>query len=298
MCYANVLLLSVIRAHSEIVLDATLTMEQAPEPSMQLLAEAAQTQSPLPDLHVPQTLDHDDRSSSLSDIDDRPMTEGTDGPPDKSSELSEEDDTEAETERLEESPDKTRKSKQVLLTANEGISNNTPSPGGKMEDVELDGDENIGADAPSRDDLQSDLMDHTSPISSLDDSGDEGSIAESITSSSSRKRKIGSEDATNKSLKQAAMQLLANQVGDDAEDVKDTAHFIVTSASGREVLENGELFEEHSEASPQEPQLDDDVENGEVDHDEAAESNDEDVDMEDVGAEAEASARNEEEGKC
>ena len=57
------------------------------------------------------------------------------------------------------------------------------------------------------------------------------------------------------------------------------------------------MFEEHGEASSQEPQLDDEVENEEVDQEDAAESNDEDVDMEDVGAEAEASARNEEESQ-
>ena len=279
-------------------------MDDAPEPSMQLLAEAAQNQSPLPSSLVKELSDQDDRSSELSDIDDRPATEGTDGAPEPSSQISEGEDTEAETERLEESPDKLRERKQVLLDAN-GLASDKISTPTKAPDLPvIKNDLEPGIDTEMQEELNSDPLYPTSPMSSLGDSADEGTGANTPTSSSSRKRKRGEDEVTDKSLKQAAMQLLANQVGSEAaEEVKESAEFIVTSADGRRTVGHGEMFEDQEEESPpeqpdeqpEEEEMDQEDADQEADQEEAAESPDEDVDMEDAGAEAEASARNEEE---
>ena len=264
---------------------------------MQLLAEAAQNQSPLPDPQPKHTDEQDDRSSSLSDLEDRPVTEGTDVPPDKSTQVSEEEDTEAETERLGESPDKTRKHKKVLLNANDVASTATSTPTKTIDGVATGTNFPQSLEVEAREDLPSDPIDQTSPISSLEESAEEASGADSPTSTSSRKRKRIDDVVTDKSLKQAAMQLLANQVGDKAaEDVKGSAEFVITSANGRRTVANGDMFEENPEDSA--PEHDDDQhEEEEAENEDAAESNDEDVDMEDASAEAGVSTRNEEEGK-
>ena len=59
--------------------------------------------------------DADDRSSSLSDIEDRAMADVNEKHLDEDSGKSEDDDTEAETERLEASPQKARKQKMITL---------------------------------------------------------------------------------------------------------------------------------------------------------------------------------------
>ena len=261
---------------------------------MQLLAEAAQNQSPLPDPQSKPADEQDDRSSSLSDLEDRPVTEGTNVPPDKSTQVSEEEDTEAETERLGESPDKIRKHKKVLLNANDVASTSTSTPSKKTEDAVAGANFSHSLNAESREDIRSDPIDQTSPISSLEESGEDASGVDSPTSSASRKRKRLDDDITDESLKQAAMQLLANQVGTEAaENIKGSAEFVITSANGRRTVANGEMFEENLEDSA--PEQDEDQHEEEtVEHEDAAESNDEDVDMEDAGAEAGASARNEE----
>lgn len=58
--------------------------------------------------------ERDDRSSSLSDLGDRG---GNDGPDNELGEGSDVNDTEAETERLEDSPQKMRKHQNVVLTS-------------------------------------------------------------------------------------------------------------------------------------------------------------------------------------
>lgn len=258
---------------------------------MQLLAEAAQNQSPLPDPQHRPLAEHDDRSSSLSDIEDRLATEGTDAVPDRSSQISEEEDTEAETERLEESPDKLRQRKQVLLSAANLVSNDT-LPLIRKQNTMAGDEAKAGLNADSRDGPHSDPLYPTSPISSLDESAGEGSEGETATSNSSRKRKRGDDETTNESLKRAAMQLLVNQVGDDAaEKVQGSAEFVITSANGRQIVGSGELFEEHSGDSPRQHLK------NQAEQEDAVESNDEDVDMEDAGVEADTSARNEEERK-
>ena len=272
-------------------------MADAPEPSMQLLAEAAQNQSPLPGPSNAPLSEPDDRSSGLSDIDDRPATEGTDGALERSSQLSEDEDTEAETERLEESPDKLRKHKQVLLSATGLASDRLSTPTKKLDELAPGDDLVPGIDIEVREDLNSDQLYPTSPMSSLEESADERSREETPTSSSSRKRKRGEDDVADKSLKQAALQLLANQVGDEAaEEAKGSAEFVITSAEGRRTVGNGEMFEDQDEESPQD-QPEEQPEEEEVEQEDAAESNEEDVDMEDAGVEADTSARNEEERK-
>lgn len=64
-------------------------------------------------------VDADDRSSSLSEIEDRGVTERIGIAP--SANVSDGGDTEAETERLEESPQKTRSQQNVVLTASTNL---------------------------------------------------------------------------------------------------------------------------------------------------------------------------------
>jgi hypothetical protein len=271
------------------------TITDIPEPSMQLLAEAAQSQSALPDGKEDLNLDQDDRSSSLSDAEDNIATEDMDHDIEKSPELSEEEvDTEAETERLEDSPEKPRVQGRVYLNAIKNIPNGSEtSPIG--EDLPMvNGAKDLDAeDFDKKDDAHSDILDPTSPMTSLDDS-DEGSAPESPSSSSSRKRKRGQD--TNNALKRVARQLLANQVGGDgANDDKGPTEFIITSAGGRQITKSSAVLDENTDDSPtnDHESKDQDLE----EHIDGADSNEEDVEMEDTAHDLDASTRNEEERK-
>lgn len=265
---------------------------------MQLLAEVAQNQSPLPNHDLEPVIDHDDGSSSLSDPDDRLAAEVTDPVLEKSSQLSdEEEDTEAETERLEESPDKLRQQKKVLLTVPEAVSNGISTPTIRTEIVTLNGNLPEEQEMEVAEEIHSDIIDQTSPISSLDESVDEGSILGSQSSSSSRKRKREEDDSTDRTIKKAAMQMFANQLGDHAVDeVNSSTRFLISSADGPPKALSNKPFERDGETPPEEhPDIEnqDDVEETL----EGVESNEEDVDMDDGGPELEANTRNVEESK-
>ena len=82
-------------------------------------AEAQGIHDPLPNEVLTDSMelggDADDRSSSLSDIEDRVMADVVENHLEEHSGMSEDDDTEAETERLEASPQKDRKQKTINL---------------------------------------------------------------------------------------------------------------------------------------------------------------------------------------
>ena len=166
----------------------------------------------------------DDRSSSLSDIEDRPVAEPSENALMIASTISESDDTEAETERLEESPQKLRKHENVVFSATQKFIGNTQaisdeSPSEKTRSIASNAHASGSMPDLVHSDLEDDPMDQTSDISSLEDTVEEVSRAESPVSVSGRKRKRSSPKTTNqsdsaivKSLKQAAEHLASNMI--------------------------------------------------------------------------------------
>jgi hypothetical protein len=186
--------------------DAASTLSAMP--NMQLLAEAAQmNQENSEDDQEEQDAD-DDRSSTLSEIEGRLMTDGMDNQEGQSEEedLDQEEDeeedgedegeedTEAETERLEESPHKLRKQKNVLLA----LSDQHPDRVGEVGVVAANGDANLpmlsktsvlvepGADAPG---IVEERIDQASDVSSRSASVGTASRSVSPASLVGRKRK-------------------------------------------------------------------------------------------------------------
>ncbi|MCJ1388070.1 hypothetical protein MMC18_000914 [Xylographa bjoerkii] len=197
----------------------TLVQEQSSEP-------VAPQMSPLS--HVTEAeLRRDDRSSSLSDIEDRPVVETVESALMTASTISEADDTEAETERLEESPQKLRKHENVVFTATQKITGDTQatsdgSPSDKTRSIESNAHASGSMPDLVHSDPEDDPMDQTSDISSLEDTAEEGSTAASPLSASGRKRKRSrsktlnrSDSAIVKSLKQAAEHLASNMIEDN-----------------------------------------------------------------------------------
>ena len=138
----------------------------------------------------------DDRSSSLSDIEDRT---GNTEPSHTSRTIrdsSDANDTEAETERLEVSPQKTRKLTNVVLSSSNGvyhesedaIEHDALSASGSLDQSKV-------LRVPDGRDLARELnmndprLEQTSDISSLEDSGEEMERSAPSFNSSSRKRK-------------------------------------------------------------------------------------------------------------
>lgn len=140
----------------------------------------------------------DDRSSSLSELGERAGHEGIEC---ISHDVSDANDTEAETERLEDSPQKQRNSQNVVLTSANGIHDDRQSPvivtplptlpvnNGQLNRSSLP---SIEADVPLDSHSEVDRMEQTSEISSLADSGEENGKALSLPPSSPRKRKRSS----------------------------------------------------------------------------------------------------------
>ena len=269
-------------------------MTDVPEPSMQLLAEAAQNESRNIKDGADNIPDQDDRSSSLSDLEDRPATEGDDRNLEKSSSVSEGGDTEAETERLEDSPHKIRKQKIVHL----GITHNLPNgsspstaPVEVLEPEQLSGATLTDKFEKGNIDYSSDVPDPTSEISSLEESAAEGSPPDSPASRSSKKRKREEEeeeeeeDTTAKSLKRVAIQL-ANHVADSASGRGSGSTPVAAASNGGHRVEDAEATDGEAEDSAVEDHGDDDNTVAEpLDNVNNIDSNDEDVDMEDVGPE-------------
>lgn len=135
-----------------------------------------------------------DWSSSLSDIEDRATAESTAQSHFKSSPPPEEDDTEAETDRLEESPQKLRKHHNVVFSAVDNSSGAIVAAGyqrsnGSAEAFELEAATVKKASHIEINGPEDEAMDQTSEISSLEDSAEEKSRPASPTSVSGRKRK-------------------------------------------------------------------------------------------------------------
>ena len=164
----------------------------------------------------------DDRSSSLSDPEDRPIAEGIDTTQGNPSPASEDDDTEAETERLEESPQKLRKRRIVVLNAaKKPIEERTQGNGEQWNangnPIIHAGDRPITIPSIGQSIIEDDGMEQTSEISSLEDTAEEASEPESPSSVAGRKRKRSSREAagekdsaTVESLKRAASHLASS----------------------------------------------------------------------------------------
>ena len=144
----------------------------------------------------------DDRSSSLSDLEDR-ATEEIDKSVPVPGEAVDGDDTEAETERLEESPQKDRKHTDIVLSSVNG-SRLSDSPPDRSEDIENGAMEieqrNISSetrkdpDIAQRYNLSNDPADPSSDISSPDNSTDESGIERPVSNIAGKKRKRFSGD--------------------------------------------------------------------------------------------------------
>ncbi|MCJ1474276.1 hypothetical protein MMC13_002934 [Lambiella insularis] len=174
-----------------------------------------------------QEVERDNRSSSLSDIEERHIVEAADKLHDKSSSISEEEeDTEAETERLEVSPQKLRKHENVLFSVFQRPADSGHADTGQTVDSGngIVGAANVSSKAKPNTvngNINDDAMDQTSDISSLDDSAEEASRATSPSSISGRKRKRSSrrnmtetDPAAVNSLKKAAGQLASSIIQD------------------------------------------------------------------------------------
>jgi len=171
--------------------------------------------------------ERDHRSSSLSDIEDRPIAGSAAQSHFKSSPLPEEDDTEAETERLEESPQKLRKHQNVVFSATVNSSGAIVAAGyhrsnGTAEVFELDAATVKKAPDTKNNGPEDEALDQTSEISSLEDSAEENSRSVSPTSVSGRKRKrsghgtvMESDGFKVTSLKRAAVGLESNIANDN-----------------------------------------------------------------------------------
>ena len=141
----------------------------------------------------------DDRSSSLSEIEDRLGNEELGFGQSKPTEESDVNDTEAETERLENSPQKLRKHQSVVLTASNDIYNDSTSvltdgipvienmKSSQPASVLMNGDNSVGVVK-----VDVDGMDLVSEMSSLDDSSEEPTRSVSPLQVSKQKRKRSS----------------------------------------------------------------------------------------------------------
>jgi hypothetical protein len=251
-------------------------------------------------------LDQDDRSSSLSDLEDHLATGGTDnqGKPPPLSE-DEEDDTEAETERLEQTPQKSRKRKNVLLSSTNQFTERSTTPLLAEEDNEplssRPSDALLVDDRDQHLDPIDQSIDHNSDISSLGDYNEEISRPISPMHMPGKKRKrtsqdsqVKDEDVTAESLKRVAAHL-ENHVADRQTDP-------VALLNGDE-QENDDTIEDEGSGDdvgdwPDEnPPKDEIVNNEEGAAGDGNDSNGEDIDMEDInnGVEVDATARSEEE---
>ncbi|MCJ1378402.1 hypothetical protein MMC17_001500 [Xylographa soralifera] len=206
---------------SSVELPSTLVQEHSSDP-------VAPQMSPLS--HVTEVeIQRDDRSSSLSDIEERPVAEPLENSLVIASTISESDDTEAETERLEESPQKLRKHENVVFTATQKFTGGTQaisdeSPSEKSRSIASNAHASGSMPDLVHSDPEDDPMDQTSDISSLEDTVEEASRAESPVSVSGRKRKRPtpkttdrSDSAIVKSLKQAAEHLASNMIQNNSQ---------------------------------------------------------------------------------
>ncbi|MCJ1311784.1 hypothetical protein MMC25_005457 [Agyrium rufum] len=158
--------------------EPSVSTELVPEPAEDMLVE----------------MDADDRSSSLSDIEDRLTNDATEEPLDIEEVESEAEDTEAETERIEGSPQKVRKQRNINLKLSYQIT---------AADSYLDEEA-----------LRKTREDRSSSISTFNGSETDFSNPQSPSSSSQRKRKrtpISADSESNKGKEAKAAYKSSNQ---------------------------------------------------------------------------------------
>lgn len=173
----------------------------------------------------------DDRSSSLSDVEDRVGNEMIDPISTDSKHEAEAEGSEAETERLDESPQKNRKHKTIILTTSKRDMNGDHTVPEALirtdELVELPKSDFTAGLATNGIGFENGPIDPTSDMSSLADSATEISRPVSPNSRGSRKRKRQSSgdpsesehDLTAESLKEVTVHL-ANHVSSTADQEK------------------------------------------------------------------------------
>ena len=169
------------------------------------------------DGHLITGSDGDDRSSSLSDIEERPAIELLENNDIGSPQGPEADDTEAETERWEESPHKIRKQKHVILSSSKRHDSGSPTRlvplSNRIKDKTLQQVGPSNAPALRDDSLELDQIDQMSEISSLGDSATETSRPTSPVKQGIKRKRltrdlVGSDlDITAESLKKVAAHL-------------------------------------------------------------------------------------------
>ncbi|KAL9122252.1 MAG: hypothetical protein Q9187_001187 [Circinaria calcarea] len=277
--------------------------------------------------HLIPRSDGDDRSSSLSDIEDRPGNELVENNHVEFPQGPEGDDTEAETERLEESPQKLRKQKHVILSSSKRhdieratslVQSGIESKDKTLQQVGLANASGLGDDI-----LELDQIDQMSEISSLGDSATETSRPTSpIKQGIKRKRPTRDHvesdlDATAESLKKVAAHLekhvnhgadSLDVVGGRTEDyeLSDTGASRAISQSLRVSKvnldkrltqeRNVNVFAAGALGQPKQTLLADDTLIEDADAVDAALSNGEDAEVgDDDGTAANVAARNEEE---
>lgn len=172
----------------------SVNMEQAADAILQAAHDDASSNE-LSDIDV-----DGDGSSSLSDLDtkDSQQDEDAEGSDNNSDQSEDENDSEAETERLEESPNKVRTQKDVVLSSHNSTYERSPSKLNKqIIPEELDQDED---DDPLSDDEMSIIDSPKSSVheadaepptatTSLEDSAGEGKRSLSVGDADTRKRK-------------------------------------------------------------------------------------------------------------
>jgi hypothetical protein len=202
--------------------------------------------------------DQDDRSSSLSDIEERPTTNGIEKDNMRSSPPLEDYDTEAETERLEESPNKMRKQQTIVLSASAQPSGITlcSKDENLSENTELITGAAVMGQKNARRDLEDDAMDQTSDISSLEDTADDTSRPTSPAGTSGKKRKRSSQGTSAesdtsglRSHKRAAIGLHDATLNQQVRlEVPELAPAIDDDAMRDHISEDGELSADGEEA--------------------------------------------------
>ena len=205
--------------------------------SRQSNADATSTTA-LADIEHVSEMDHDDRSSSLSDVEDRPTAVTNEKRIGNSSPMSDEAayDTEAETERLEESPHKGRKQLNITLS----VSNKaTTEDVGQTHTVtaESSRSKEIAVPVGSHGKDHDDNFDQTSDITSLGDSDGGG-----------ESRAISSTTFAGKKRKRSDQEHSENPTDDSPKASKRVATLVSRMVSGEGDVEETELTIREDEA--------------------------------------------------
>ena len=245
--------------------------------------------------------DVDDRSSSLSEIDGRPGHGGSEDSNNRSRQDSAGEDTDAETERLEDSPHKPRKHQNVVLSFSKKNSLRASEPSHARNEMEIPPNPRVSTGSNPESKATNEIrFDQTSEISSLGDITENSRPASpAVRAGKKRKRSVQDEigcdqDDTTKSLRRAAANL-ADHVNRNAEH---TETLKLASTDMGSHLNNG--YDKFSLGNIDGDESTQVAGNTLVNDDEAVDtalSNGEDAELEGDAIEADLVARNEEERK-